>query len=192
MCTALKELQHNDDSGRTFIPSKLSFAEALLVKKSQIGENVHSGDSFYLNSVDISDTVKPQESNEAEYEYFMKQSLKYNERLTKESSNEQLWLEFVRFQDRAFVHLFRGSVDASVSSQRGAKNNRALAERKLSLLEAGMKKCPHGLTLQFERLAVGDELWELEQRNKEWASLVYNFPNNMTVWHRLVPLCKFA
>ena len=188
VCTPIPHLESDESIEKSYIPSTLSYAETLRVSE---GTESKQDSSFYLNTVDVSAETKTRNSTDTEYDYWMRQSMIYNQRLTKEATNEHLWLDFIRFQDRAFVHLFRGSaITMSASGAEGTlakgKSTRALAERKLSLLEAGIKKCPHSLSLQLERLSVGEEVWELEQRNKEWAALVYNFPGNMHVWHRSV------
>ncbi|XP_047737443.1 nuclear exosome regulator NRDE2 isoform X2 [Hyalella azteca] len=195
VCRPIEEIETDEDIfKKPCIPVELTYAETVKVRKLKAEEkkDAYEKSSFYLDSVDVSngkdDAVDAEES---EYDFYMKQSKSFNERLAKDTKNESLWLEFVQFQDKAFPHLFRGgeggerSSKNSQSSKKG-KSARALAERKIALLDAAIKKNPHSLTLQLERLAVGEEVWELQTLNKEWTTLVYNFPNNMTVWQRYI------
>uniref|UniRef100_A0A6A7FS99 Protein NRDE2 homolog n=1 Tax=Hirondellea gigas TaxID=1518452 RepID=A0A6A7FS99_9CRUS len=172
-----------------YIPASLTYAETLKVsnnnKKKKQAKDKCKKTAFYLDSVDISEMNAPATTDETEYDYWLKLSKDFNEKLSKDTKNVQLWLEFVSFQNRAFVHLFKGN-DGKTSKSKPGKSVRALADRKISLLDGGIKSNPHSVELQLHRLGVGEQLWELEQLNREWATLVYNFPNNMMVWHRYV------
>ena len=102
--------------------------------------------------------------------------------MTKDPSNITLWLEFVRFQDKAFVYLFP-SIDEKQEGKKIKKNSLALAERKISILDSAIKKNSRALELQYERLEIGKEVWDDKQLKQEWGKLIFNFPNSIEVWH---------
>ena len=181
---------HPDAPEQIYVPLHLTYSEVLKVseeRKAQV-KNLHNGSSYF-------DEIQNDENEEtsassSDYKYWMRQSKDYNERLTKDPRNVDLWLEFVRFQDRAFGHLFDEDAEkkSSTGSGGGEKNlratTRALAERKLALLDSAIKKNPHSIALQCNRLEVGELVWDVANLNKQWNTLIYNFPNDMTVWHR--------
>lgn len=189
MCRPIEEIETEEDIlKKSYIPTELSYAETLKVREHQTEakKSAYDKSGFYLDSVDVNGkTGQVKGANETMYEFYMKQSKSFNEKLAKDSKNDNLWLEFVKFQDDAFPHLFSDISDKNSKSNHASKKSvKALAERKIALLDTGIKKNPHSVKLQMERLRVGEELWEHQQLKKEWATLVYNFPNNMSVWHR--------
>ncbi|KAG0730299.1 Protein NRDE2 [Chionoecetes opilio] len=120
-----------------------------------------------------------------EYEMWQAKAKKYNEQLGKEPFNVALWLEFVRFQDSSYKVLYRG--DGDKDSGEGKKHkvtHRALAERKISILDSAIKKNIRNLELCFERLEIGRDLWDDKKLKQEWDTLVFSFPNKIRVWHK--------
>ena len=189
--TPIKEILNSDTPKQDYIPFSLTYSEALKVSEDRKSETKKlCKGSFYLNEVDDDDEETLAHSSD--YKYWMKLSKDFNERLAKEPRNVDLWMEFVNFQDRAFVHLFNDGKQSSAaksakSGEASCKaSNRALAERKLALLDSAIKKNPHSVALQCFRLEIGELVWDAENLCKQWNGLVYNFPNNMDVWHRCV------
>ena len=114
----------------------------------------------------------------------MKRSKEFNEKLAANPKDEKLWMSFVEFQDEAYVHLFNEEKLSKIQDKSSKATNKALIERKISLLDSAIQKNPHSIDLQCERLRIGEHIWENEELSKQWGTLVYNFPNNMEVWNR--------
>ena len=50
----------------------------------------------------------------------------------------------------------------------------------------GIKELPGSIALHLERLRIGETIWEVEHREKQWASFVFKFPGKMAVWHKYI------
>ncbi|KAG8223503.1 hypothetical protein J437_LFUL004971 [Ladona fulva] len=80
----------------------------------------------------------------------------FNSRLNKNPQDVRTWLEFLRFQDRATELQFRGG-----------RSKRALAQRKIDILEKALRENPRSWLLQREKVHLEKFLYppdELEQR----------------------------
>lgn len=124
---------------------------------------------------------------DAEYEMWQGKAKQYNERLGKEPFNTALWLEFVRFQDDSYKILYQGGDGGDKTNPEEKKHKvtqKALAERKISILDSAIKKNIRSLELYFERLEIGKDFWDDKKLKQEWDTLVFNFPNKIDVWHR--------
>lgn len=176
-----------------YIPLQPTYAEAAKMTKSinsseinPLGIHDYVTEQYLSGIGSINDEESVQSSQEIESEYWKKQSKEYNEKLGKQSSNVSLWLEFVRFQDRAYRYLFQESVSDKNDTKKSRKNLKALAERKMSILDTAIKKNIRSLDLQFERLEIGQDIWDDKKLKQEWDTVIFNFPNRMRVWHQYI------
>ncbi|XP_071552795.1 nuclear exosome regulator NRDE2-like [Panulirus ornatus] len=173
-----------------YVPLELTYGEEARVKnppqKSDVNQlGIHDGmTELYLLGTGVNEQEEDlRSSREIEYEYWQNQSKLYNERLSKEPLNVSLWLEFVKFQDEAYMYLFNDTdVDKTDNKKKYKKNKKALAERKISILDCAIKKNFRSLDLQFHRLEIGQDIWDDKKLKHEWATLIFNFPNKMRVW----------
>lgn len=178
-----------EDQG-SYVPIELTYAEEARMKKppqqsevNQLGIHDSMTELYLLGVGGIKQEESLQSSREIEYEYWQNQSKVYNERLSKEPFNVSLWLEFVRFQDEAYMYLFNDTaVDNKDMKKKQKKNQKALAERKISILDCAIKKNFRSLDLQFQRLQIGQDIWDDKKLKHEWATLIFNYPNKMRVW----------
>lgn len=191
--TPVKRLLSTTDTlHENYMPLSLTYAEEAKVK---------SAPASAVNSLGIYDSKTEEyisgtggltlEDNiethqDAEYEMWQSNAKRYNERLGKEPHNIALWLEFVRFQDNSYKVLYRGD-DGNNKDGEGKKHKltqKALAERKVSILDTAIKKNMRNLELCFERLEIGKDLWDDKKLKQEWDTLVFSFPNKISVWHK--------
>ncbi|KAK8396361.1 hypothetical protein O3P69_005419 [Scylla paramamosain] len=191
--TPVKRLLSTTDTlHENYMPLSLTYAEEAKVK---------SAPASAVNSLGIYDSKTEEyisgtggltlEDNiethqDAEYEMWQSKAKRYNERLGKEPHNIALWLEFVRFQDNSYKVLYRGD-DGNNKDGEGKKHKltqKALAERKVSILDTAIKKNMRNLELCFERLEIGKDLWDDKKLKQEWDTLVFSFPNKISVWHK--------
>lgn len=179
----------DEDKDAGYIPVQLTFEEAKLIKKETQPSHADplgiydSKTQEYLHGIGGPD----QEENtiqDAEYEYWQNQAKAFNERLGKEPTNVSLWLEFVHFQDKAHVHLFCNEETSEKNEKKKKMNQRALAERKISILDTAIKKNIKSTELQFERLDIGQHIWDDKKLKHEWGTFLFNFPNKIKVWHQ--------
>ncbi|XP_042203709.1 nuclear exosome regulator NRDE2-like isoform X2 [Homarus americanus] len=186
-----KENPVTEKNSYGYVPLGLTYAETVkeekLLQKSEVNP-LGIYDSIteqYLLGVGIPKQEESvQCSQEMEYEYWQNQSKVYNERLSKEPSNVSLWLEFVKFQDKAYIYLFHDDSHKTTTTKKHGRNQKALAERKISILDSAIKKNFRSVELQFERLEIGKDIWDDKKLKQEWSTLIFNFPNKIQVWHQ--------
>lgn len=178
---------------RDYVPLQPTYTEA-----NKMARSVHSSEvrplgihdpiteQYLLGIGSIDDEEVMQSSQDIECEYWKKQSKEYNEKLGKQPSNVSLWLEFVRFQDKAYRYIFQDSASDKNDDRKSRKNLKALTERKISILDTAIKKNMRSLDLQFERLEVGQDIWDDKKLKQEWDTLIFNFPNQMRVWYQYI------
>nr|XP_045612142.1 nuclear exosome regulator NRDE2-like isoform X3 [Procambarus clarkii] len=189
--TEAKEKEHG------YIPLGLTYAEEAKLKNAGQQSEVNplgiydSATEHYLLGIGTGKQEESQSSHKIEYEYWHKKAKLYNERLGKEPSNIPLWLEFVRFQDDAYIYLFQGTDSNNKDSKKKHKRNlKALAERKISILDSAIKKNFRSVELQFQRLEIGKDIWDDKKLKQEWGTLIFNFPNKIKVWHQYLIFMK--
>lgn len=182
-----------DTPHKSYVPLNLTHAEETQIKGSQV-KSTHGTEANPLGiydskteqyitgtgGLDIEDSVET--FHDAEYEMWQSRAKQYNERLGKEPHNVSLWLEFVRFQDDSYKTLYQG--ENNDVEKKHKVTQKALAERKISILDSAIKKNIRSLDLYFERLEIGKNLWDDKKLKKEWDALVFNFPNKVSVWHQ--------
>ncbi|XP_050685955.1 nuclear exosome regulator NRDE2-like isoform X2 [Eriocheir sinensis] len=192
--TPVKRLNPNSDTPHeSYVPLNLTHAEETKIKGSQVrsfqGSEANplgiydSKTEQYITGkggLDIEDSVET--CQDAEYEMWQSKAKQYNERLGKEPYNVSLWLEFVRFQDDSYKTLYQG--ENSADERKHKVTQKALAERKIAILDSAIKKNIRSLELYFERLEIGKDLWGDKKLKQEWDALVFNFPNKVSVWHQ--------
>lgn len=62
------------------------------------------------------------------------------------------------------------------------RSERALVERKVSVLDRALDSNPGAVELKLERLRLCRELWEPVVLLKEWKKLVFVHPNSTALW----------
>ena len=127
----------------------------------------------------------------------------FNTQLREEPNNEGLWLEYVAFQDIAL-----GTTDFSKVKSAGNEEpqeqaakkdkkaekagnvllrNRAIIEKKLSILKTASEKNPHSILIAVERLKLSKEIYDNATLDRQWKELIFMFPGNVEVWkHYLI------
>lgn len=179
-----------EDKDASYIPVQLTYVEEKLIKKETQPSYVDplgiydSKTQEYMLGIGGPDQEKNTSTQNAEYEYWQSQAKMFNERLGKEPTNISLWLEFVHFQDKAHVHLFRIEDTSEKNEKKKKMNQKALAERKISILDTAIKKNIKSTELQFERLDIGQHIWDDKKLKNEWGTFLFNFPNKIKVWHQ--------
>ncbi|KAK7074930.1 hypothetical protein SK128_027587 [Halocaridina rubra] len=169
-------------SNEMYISLELSYIEVSDMKSERNSEKV--SDSVSDTFVNEDDNVDNEKGDSLEYKFWQDKSKVYNQRLGKEPGNITLWIEFVRFQDKSFRYLFKTDDDKENAQKRKKVSLKALAERKISILDSAIKKNPRSLELQYERLVIGQDLWDDKKLKQEWGTLLFNFPNKINVWHQ--------
>ena len=182
-----------DTPHESYVPLSLTHAEEAKLK-SVPGSTVNSLGIYdnkteqYLTGtggLDLEETIETH--IDPEYEMWQSKAKRYNEQLGKEPFNISLWLEFVRFQDDSYKVLYRGGEGDRKGDSEGKKykmTQKALAERKVSILDSAIKKNIRNLELCFKRLEIGKDLWDDKKLKQEWDTLVFSFPNKIRVWHK--------
>lgn len=176
----------------SYVPLSLTHAEETKIRNTQVSEINPLGiydtkTEHYISGTGLTLDDNTETCQDAEYEVWQSKAKQYNEMLGKEPSNIGLWLEFVSFQDDSYKILCRGGNKDDRDNAEKKKNKvtqKALAERKISILDSAIKKNIRSLELYFKRLEIGRDLWDDKKLKQEWDTLVFNFPNKITVWHQ--------
>ncbi|XP_053489260.1 nuclear exosome regulator NRDE2 [Ictalurus furcatus] len=100
----------------------------------------------------------------------------FNRKLRENPTDVNMWLEFIQFQDE---------VGASLSGQ-GVESERALWDRKLSVVERALQLNPGSVELKLHRLRLGRGLWDSTTQLKEWKKVVFIHPNSAPLWRSYI------
>ena len=127
---------------------------------------------------EIRDKIEREEEIEGEIGFFklheVQQKTKiFNQRLREEPKNEDLWLEYVDFQDV--------TLDTH-HAQNVVMKRRALAEKKLAILSKAIEVNPMNHALYVKRLDLGKEVFESKTLDSQWKELLTLFPRNVHLW----------
>ncbi|KAF5900776.1 protein NRDE2 isoform X1, partial [Clarias magur] len=96
----------------------------------------------------------------------------FNRNLRENPIDVNMWLEFIQFQDE---------VGSSLLGQ-GAESERALWDRKLSVVDRALELNPGSVELKLHRLRLGRGLWDTATQLKEWKKVVFIHPNSAPLW----------
>ena len=118
----------------------------------------------------------------------------FNLLLRENPSDVQLWLDYVAFQDAAlgtseFSSKNSKEPEENVKHDKKAEKarnvllrNKAVTEKKLSILKSASEKNPGSILLAVERLKISKELYDNETLDRQWKELIFMFPGNLEVW----------
>ena len=147
------------------------------------------------------DDPEANESESIKLHFVQERTRSFNQRLRAEPQNEALWLEFVEFQDVSIQDAeFEGPAakeegqgDGETSSKKQKKKKaasrnvilkqRALVEKKLSILKTAIEKNPKSIPLAIKRLDLSRELLDDATLDRQWKELIFIFPRNFELWH---------
>ena len=110
----------------------------------------------------------------------------YNRSLLEQPHNVDLWLEFLAFQDQL---LEWGQLPGDASNKLGHKN-RALLNRKVSILERALEQNPTSEELLISHMALVRETWTTEEMVKKWKNIVFVQPNKPRLWLSYIQFCQ--
>jgi hypothetical protein len=83
------------------------------------------------------------------------QAKDYNEKLRQNPSDENLWLEFVDYQDVAMLNMKFEDDKSSKKTVTSSKGNiKMISEKKLSILDTALQKNPDSINLSMKKLQV--------------------------------------
>ena len=60
---------------------------------------------------------------------------------------------------------------------------KALVEKKLSILKVALEKNPKSIKLAVKRLALSREILDTHTLDRQWQELIFLFPRNFDLWH---------
>ncbi|XP_076642185.1 nuclear exosome regulator NRDE2 [Halictus rubicundus] len=101
----------------------------------------------------------------------------YNERLTDDQNNVELWLEYVQFQDTLeYLQKYQTSKDV----------HRAVTMKKLSIVEKAMEKNVGSVQLLRIKLSLMEELLPADEFSQQLEILVNKDPGNVTLWQGFI------
>ena len=118
----------------------------------------------------------------------------FNAKLRENPSDEQLWLDYVSFQDIALGNTYFNVTGQEKAEKEHKKEkqtekagnvllrNRAIIEKKLSILKTASEKNPRSILLAVERLKLSKEIYDNATLDRQWKELIFMFPGNVEVW----------
>ncbi|CAG0883288.1 unnamed protein product [Darwinula stevensoni] len=117
---------------------------------------------------------------EEEMSSHMQKAKELNQSIGQDVRNIDKWLELLNHQDELSLKEF-GLENVTVSIK-GKPQQSALVERKLSIVEAALKKNPASIQLHIKKLQLCRFLWEPAKLKKEWGRISFLFPNSIKMW----------
>lgn len=120
---------------------------------------------------------------ETEKDQIMRQTTLFNEKLRKDPHDIQLWKDFIEFQDTA---RFINDEKESLSKDKPGKSlhQRALLERKISILDKAIGSNPKNEFLINFRLQIAAEYWDLSTLQSEWRNTLFAHPMSIHLWKK--------
>ncbi|ESN95057.1 hypothetical protein HELRODRAFT_193731 [Helobdella robusta] len=114
------------------------------------------------------------------------QTRSFNEKLRKDPRNSQLWIEFVHFQDKKFMH------DMNLSTLNARSNNdlQLLSDIKLSILDEAIKYHPHHHKLILLRQQIRESAWSKEDVISSWNQLINTHERDAKLWSSYIRYMK--
>lgn len=109
----------------------------------------------------------------------------YNQLLSADPHNENLWLDFVEFQKTAMCQKQEEQRTKDDVETWLKVDRKTLVEIKSAILEKAVEKNPSSKALRLAQLEMNGTLWDLEKLSQEWKKLVFSFANDAEVW------CKY-
>ena len=100
----------------------------------------------------------------------------FNRKLQEEKSNVQLWLDFVAFQDE----LFQDQIEKAENGRN--ISSKSLNEKKCAILDRALDANSKSIRLRIELLHQGASIWQPEELEKRWESLVFSNPHLPELW----------
>ena len=176
--------------------------ESILLRKNYLQ---FDDDSKYLEKlledgelVDDQSNVKDEYSTSLvtiELNEIYSKTREFNAMLRDTPNNVQLWLDYVAFQDIALgnndftsSNVQEGIEDEVKISKKTEKarnvilRNKAVIEKKLSILKTASEKNPRSILLAVERLKHSKEIYDNATLDRQWKELIFMFPRNAEVW----------
>jgi len=107
-----------------------------------------------------------------------------NEKLRKNPFDIQTWLTFVKLQDMNF-ELDDYGINVK-KKKTGNRNQRALLERKISILDKALEHNPHNVELITTRLELGEDFWDRTLLEQEWKNTLFLNPKSSYLWKKYI------
>lgn len=126
--------------------------------------------------------------------YITHRTSHYQQQLSESPHNIALWLDFIAFQDEAFVWgkppgLFSGD-ELAGSSTVMKRHQLAVLERKIAIFERALESNPLSEDLLVGHMALVAEVWETERVVKRWKDIVFKQPHKSLLWLRYIEFCQ--
>ncbi|KAK6180997.1 hypothetical protein SNE40_008946 [Patella caerulea] len=112
------------------------------------------------------------------HDQYMKQAADYNKRLQESPGNVDLWLEYVKFQDK----LFEAGDSVNFRFRSDFASSLAAIEKRLAIFEKALENNPSSLKLKLAQIETGQDIWDAEKVKKEWDQLLFLNAGNITMW----------
>ena len=108
-----------------------------------------------------------------------------NEKLRKNPSDIQTWLAFVKLQNMNFEVADDNRKNVN-KKKTGNQNQRALLERKVSILDKALEHNPHSVELISTRLELGADFWDRTKLEQEWKNTLFLNPESSYLWKKYI------
>lgn len=131
------------------------------------------------------------ENSLAEYEnpQIKQRRLEFNEKLRRQPTNVELWIEFIDFQDEilkeSVFDLEDDLVNKAAKKKRGeVLRAKAVTERKLAICRSAITKNSRSIELAVKRLELSRDLLDSKTLDNQWKELIFVYPENVDLWKR--------
>lgn len=108
-----------------------------------------------------------------------------NQKLRENPHDIDLWLMFVELQTSNFSAVTNeenGSHEITIPNSNRSMKNKALLERKVSILEKAIQLNPKNVDLGIARMKLLAEFWETSALHQEWRNILFVNPMSTELW----------
>lgn len=119
------------------------------------------------------------------------QTALFNEKLREKPHDIDLWLSFVEHQDLVSSHMYD---DTSCNEKQDRiPHQKAILERKVSILDKAIEQNPKNVELLSARLKIAAEYWDTSVLHQEWRNILFNNPSLIQLWKEYLNFveCRF-
>ena len=107
----------------------------------------------------------------------------FNDHLRKNPQDVSMWIEFARLQDESFVDLDENLLSASFDFEKyPAGKQRAVTEKKISILEKALSINRNSLELVLEYMEYCREIFDPIEVHKKWTQFTFSNPHKGKLW----------
>ena len=135
------------------------------------------------NNLPLGDKKVEGDVEESNADHFSQRTEFFNEHLRKNPHDVIQWIEFARLQDESFANLDDNLISSTFELEKyPAGKQRAVTEKKISILEKALSMNRDSLELVLEYMEYCREILDPAEVSKKWTKFTFNNPQKGQLW----------